>query len=61
MNCTDRGVIMFKYYVSAITDKGFVGYVYTLDYELNTKDNIERLCNDLSKQKGNAVIIFLNN
>ena len=49
---------MFKYYVSAITDKGFVGYVYTLDYELNTKDNIERLCNDLSKQKGNAVIIF---
>lgn len=50
---------MNEYYISAITDVGFIGYYCKIDFEINSLESIEKIKNMLKEEgKANPVILF---
>lgn len=50
---------MYQYYVSAVTDVGYVAFVYSLDFKMDSAENIKKVSYMLDESgKTNPVILF---
>ena len=53
------GNMNHKYYLSAITNVGYIGMYYCVDFDLDTVDRINKMTNKLKNDGySNVVILF---
>lgn len=50
---------MYQYYISAATNVGYVAFVYSLDFKMDSIENIKKVSDMLGESvKTNPVILF---